>query len=88
MAFATKTGCMGVSVPVLEVGDVVAMIYGMTGPFILRPVNDGTYHMVGFAYLGMDMVSWIQMFCQEGEIRAFLKDWKQYLISPRQRLYV
>lgn len=23
----------------------------MTGPFILRPVNDGTYHMVGFAYV-------------------------------------
>lgn len=51
VAFATKTGRMGVSVPVLEVGDVVALIYGMTGPFILRPVSDGTYHMVGFAYV-------------------------------------
>lgn len=51
VAFATKTGHMGVSVPVIEIGDVVALIYGMTGPFILRPVHDGTYHMVGFAYV-------------------------------------
>lgn len=51
MAFATKAGHMGVSVPVIEVGDVVVLIYGMTGPFILRLVNDGTYHMVGFAYV-------------------------------------
>lgn len=51
MAFATKAGHMGVSVPVIEVGDIVALIYGMTGPFILRPVNDGTYQMVGFAYV-------------------------------------
>lgn len=51
MAFATRIGYMGVSVPVIELGDVVALIYGTTGPFILRPVNDGTYHMVGFAYV-------------------------------------
>lgn len=35
--------------PVIEFGDIVALIYGITRPFILRPVNDGTYHMVGFA---------------------------------------
>lgn len=51
MAFATTAGHMGVSIPVIEVGDIVALIYGMTGPFILRPVNNGTYHMVGFAYV-------------------------------------
>ena len=51
VAFATKIGYVGVSVPVIEVGDIVALVYGMAGPFIFRPVNDGTYHMVGFAYV-------------------------------------
>lgn len=49
--FISEGGFIGVGVPAIQQGDTIVYLDGMTGPFVLRPVQDGTYKMVGFAYV-------------------------------------
>jgi hypothetical protein len=47
---ATDHGFYGPANPNAQVGDYIAMLYGMTCPMVLRPLPDvGGYEMVGFA---------------------------------------
>ncbi|KAF4435940.1 HET-domain-containing protein [Fusarium austroafricanum] len=46
----TEAGFVGIGVPQIEVGDVVAFIFGTTAPLVLRRYRDG-YRIVGCAYV-------------------------------------
>jgi hypothetical protein len=46
----TETGFVGIGVPQIEVGDVIAFIYGTTAPLVLRRCGD-SYRIVGCAYV-------------------------------------
>ena len=48
--FVSKTGYIGTGPRVMQLGDVVVVLYGSTVPFILRP-NTETYMLIGQAYV-------------------------------------
>jgi hypothetical protein len=48
--FTTKKGYMGIGPNVLEIGDIVCVLFGGDVPYILRP-KDGYYQLVGDAYV-------------------------------------
>ena len=50
--FVTETGYLGLGPHFLRNGDMVAILYGLKWPAILRPVGmDGQYHFLGLAYV-------------------------------------
>jgi Heterokaryon incompatibility protein (HET) len=48
----TQKRLLGLAPALTEKGDVVCVIHGAKAPFILRPAGDGTYKIVGEAYVG------------------------------------
>jgi hypothetical protein len=46
----TEAGFVGIGVPQIEVGDVIALIFGTTAPLVLRRYRDN-YRIVGCAYV-------------------------------------
>ncbi|KAM3072057.1 hypothetical protein ACMFMG_008518 [Clarireedia jacksonii] len=60
--FRTSIGCLGIGPQSLQVHDEVWVLKGATVPFVLRPREDGTYQLIGEAYLhGLmhgELVSW------------------------------
>lgn len=49
--FSTKMSHFGLGPPEMKVGDVVVVIYGGRFPFILRPIANRKYNLVGYAYV-------------------------------------
>jgi hypothetical protein len=48
--FTTSTGFLGIGLPGIEVGDIVAILFGAQLPFVLRG-NGETFRMVGACYV-------------------------------------
>lgn len=49
--FLTKARRFGISHNTLKIGDVVWLLAGAKTPFVLRPRQDGTYELIGEAYV-------------------------------------
>lgn len=49
--FITSQGYVGLGPDDMEVGDVVSIFYGAPVPFVLRPVDDGKFKLMGEAYV-------------------------------------
>lgn len=49
--FTTDTGYVGLSRDNIQAGDVVCVLFGCRMPAILRPLGDGSYRLVTFAYV-------------------------------------
>ncbi|KAJ6789722.1 hypothetical protein PWT90_00586 [Aphanocladium album] len=49
--FLTSTGFVGLCPSHVAVGDIVCIFYGGQAPYIIRAVGDGTYRLVGEAYV-------------------------------------
>ncbi|KAF7507382.1 hypothetical protein GJ744_010699 [Endocarpon pusillum] len=47
----TQSCRLGLAPALTQKGDVVCVLFGANAPFILRPSNDGTYKIVGEAYV-------------------------------------
>ncbi|KAK5706759.1 hypothetical protein LTR97_001750 [Elasticomyces elasticus] len=47
----TSRGCPGMGPRVTKPGDVVAILHGASRPYILRPLDNGQYQLVGEAYV-------------------------------------
>jgi len=49
--FLTKASTFGISHNTLKVGDEIWLLAGAKTPFVLRPRQDGTYELIGEAYV-------------------------------------
>lgn len=49
--FATSTGHFGYAPEATEEGDTLVIFFGVGVPFVLRPVEDGQYRLIGGAYV-------------------------------------
>jgi hypothetical protein len=49
--FQTQRGYLGLGLTSLEPGDQVCILFGGRTPFILRPLNDGTFRFIGEHYI-------------------------------------
>jgi hypothetical protein len=49
--FRTATGLCGIGPQYLQNDDVVCILYGAAVPFVIRPVGDGNYLLVGECYV-------------------------------------
>ncbi|KAI0469913.1 heterokaryon incompatibility protein-domain-containing protein [Xylariaceae sp. FL0804] len=47
----TNLGLIGLGPPATRAGDTVAILRGSTVPFVLRPVDDGSWRLVGDSYV-------------------------------------
>lgn len=45
--FTTEKGYMGMTLPTSRKGDLVCVLFGGEVPYVLRPIRDGTYKMIG-----------------------------------------
>ena len=45
--FTTEKGYMGIGPPVAQNGDIICVLFGGEVPYVLRPVGNGRYTMVG-----------------------------------------
>ncbi len=45
--FTTEKGYMGMTLPTSRTGDLVCVLFGGEVPYVLRPIRDGTYKMIG-----------------------------------------
>jgi hypothetical protein len=45
--FTTEKGYMGIGPPVVQTGDITCVLFGGEVPYVLRPVGNGLYKMVG-----------------------------------------
>jgi hypothetical protein len=68
----SEAGFVGVGVPDVEKGDVIAFIFGTPCPIILRPVMSSTgYNFVGFAYVsGFMDVEEVERYDKEGRFNG------------------
>ena len=48
--FTSEVGYGGVGTAGVEIGDVIALVFGASGPLVLRP-HEGSYRLVGCAYV-------------------------------------
>jgi hypothetical protein len=49
--FVTATGSIGVGPSFMQLGDVIAVMYGCKWPVMLRPVDNGHYRVLGTCYV-------------------------------------
>jgi hypothetical protein len=49
--FSTRNGRHGLGPSEMLQGDIVAVLYGDRWPFLLRPVGDEYYRMIGICYV-------------------------------------
>jgi len=48
---STTTGFLGLAPHGSEEGDMIFVVLGVHVPFVLRPLSDGTFHLIGEAYM-------------------------------------
>jgi hypothetical protein len=48
--FKTETGALGLGPEAMREGDIVTVLFGGNVPYVLRPVGDGHYRLVGECY--------------------------------------
>jgi hypothetical protein len=49
--FLSDTGRVGLAPDLAAPGDVIGVFYGTDAPFVLRPVREGTFRLIGEAYV-------------------------------------
>ncbi|KAF2111920.1 heterokaryon incompatibility protein-domain-containing protein [Lophiotrema nucula] len=73
--FRTAEGMVGLGPGKMEEGDVLCLLFGATVPYILRPVEDGRYRLVGPCYVHdlLDDDGVMQMWRDGGEKRTMFE---------------